>query len=101
MLRVRLPRELGIAVEQRGAIERREEPLVGIDGEGVRSVDPLEERSRALGRERREPVGAVDVQPQAVPGGDVCDPHEVVDDPRVRRPRGCDDREHTAEVRSG
>ena len=101
MLRVRLPREVGFAVEQRGAVERREEPLVGIDRQGVRSVDPAEQGSRALGRQGRKPVCAVDVQPQPVRCGDVCDPHEVVDDPGVRRPRCRDDREHAAEVRSG
>ncbi len=47
VLRVRLPREVGVAVEQRGTVEWREEPLVRIDRQGVRSVDPAEQGSRA------------------------------------------------------
>ena len=61
-------------------------------------MDPAEQRPRALGCQGRKPVCAVYVQPQPLRCGDVCDPHEIVDDPGVRRPCSRDDCEHAPEV---
>ena len=59
------PRGGRVAVDQRAAVQRAEEPLVGIDDEAVGVADAREQF--ALGREeRRAAVGAVHVEPQVV-----------------------------------
>ena len=80
--------QVGLAVDQGGAVEGREEPLVRIDDE---RVGPLEtgEPVPHRGREQRggPAVGAVDVKPQRVLGGDVRHARQVVDDAGVGRAR--------------
>ena len=78
--------QVGLAVDQGGAVERREEPFVGIHNE---RVGPLE-AGKLVPYGRREQggsaaVGAVDVKPQGLLGGDVRHPGQVVHDAGVRR----------------
>ena len=80
--------QVRLAVDQRGAVEGREEPFVRVDDE---RVGPLEsgELLAHRGREerRRAAVGPVDVEPQRLLCRHVGHAVEVVDDPGVGRAR--------------
>ena len=56
--------QIGLAVEQRGAVERCEQPLVGIDDERVGPFEPGELVPARGSEQGRPAVGAVDVEPQ-------------------------------------
>ena len=74
------PRPRRVTVEEGTAVIRGEEPLVGIDDEAVGLLDPGERRPLARRRQRRQPVGAVDVQPQSPLPTDRRDIGQIVDD---------------------
>ena len=78
----------GLAVEQRGAVERGEQPLVGVDDERVRLLDAGEAVAHARREQRRAAVGAVDVEPQPALARDLAHAGEVVDDAGVGRAGG-------------
>ena len=87
-------RQLGFAVEQRARVERREQPFVRIDDEGVDAFDACELCPRAGDAQRRAAVCRVDVEPQPARRGDGGETGEIVDDAGVRRSRGRRDRAH-------
>ena len=87
-----------IAVEDRGAVERREQPLVRVDHDRVGPLDPVEQRPDGGGGESRAAVRAVDVQPDAEPPADLGDAGEIVDVAAVRRAAGRGDGEDAVEV---
>ena len=71
---------------QRGAVERREQPLVGIDDERVGPFESGELVPDRGGEQGGAAVGAVDVEPQRALLGHVGHPGEIVDDAGVGRP---------------
>ena len=79
-----------VAVEERAAVERREEPLVRVDRERVAALDAVEQVPRRGGGERGGPVRAVDVEPEPALLGHACDAGEVVDDAEVGAAGGGD-----------
>ena len=83
MLRVRLPGQLRLPVDQRAAVERREQPLVRIDDEAVRPLDALEQVPHRRRRQRRRSVRAVHMHPDTVLGAHVRHAGQVVDDSEV------------------
>ena len=89
-----LARDRGIAVDQRRAVQRREEPLVGVHDEAVGVAKPGEEMAVGGREDRSAPVGAVDVEPQAVLPRETAEALDVVDDAGVRGPRGGDYADH-------
>ena len=93
MLGVRGPRQIRVAVEQRTAVERREQPLVRVDDEGVAAFDPDVPRTHGWGRQPGTAVRTINMQPEAELLADVGDGGQVVDDPEVRRAGGRDDGE--------
>ena len=81
--------QVGLAVDQGGAVEGSEEPLVRVDDERVGPLEAGELVSDGWGEQRGGPaVRAVDVEPQGVLGGHVGHACQVVDDAGVGRPRG-------------
>ena len=56
---------VGIAVEQRRAVERREQPLVRVDDERVGGLDSVEPVADARREQRGAAVRGVDVHPEA------------------------------------
>ena len=72
-----------IAIEERGAVERREEPLVRIDHERVGSLDAGEPCGELGHAEGGAAVGGVDVEPHVAAGAHVRHAGEVVDDATV------------------
>ena len=98
VLRVHRFGQIGPSVEQGGAVEWREQPLVGIDDERVGTVEPGEDPPGRWCEESRGPsIGTVDVEPQRMLRCDVGYSVEVVHDSCVRRPGGGD---HTDRVGS-
>ncbi len=93
--------ELRVAVDQRGAVERREQPLVRVDDEGVGVLDAVVALPDGGGEQARAAVGAVDVEPQAALAGDLGQALEVVDDALVGGAAGADDGDHRLRVRVG
>ena len=80
--------QVGLSVDQRGAVEGREQPLVGVDDERVGPLESGELLAHRRGEERRRAaVGAVDVEPQRMLCRDVGHAVEVVHDAGVGRPR--------------
>ena len=77
--------QIGLAVEQRGAVEGREEPLVGIDDERVGPFEPDELVPDRWREQGGAPVGAVDVEPQRAFRRHIGHAGEVVDDAGVGR----------------
>ena len=53
-----------MAYENAPRVIRLEEPLVGIDGDGVCCADPFEEPGTLVREYRRAAIGSVDVQPE-------------------------------------
>ena len=95
---MRGPRDGGVAIDQRAGVERREEPLVGIDDERIRPVDASEAVTDGRRDERGPTVRPVHVQPDAALPADVGDTGEVVHDARVRRSGARHDREEPVGV---
>ena len=92
--------QVGPAVDQRGAVEGGEEPLVRVDDERVGALETPELIPHRRGEERRRAaVGAVDMEPQPVLVGDVGHTVEIVDDARVGRSRRGDHTDHVAPAR--
>ncbi len=103
--------QIGLAVEQGGAVERREQPLVGIDDERVGLFESRELVPDRGGEQRGSAVGAVDVEPQIALVRHLGHAGEIVDDAGVGRPGRGDDaddvvgprmlRQHIAQARAG
>src|SRR5450631_3879382 len=83
--------EGGLTIQEGAAVERREQPLVRVDDEGVGVLDPVKEVTNRWGGQTRPAVGAVDVDPDAELSADLRHGVEVVDDAEVRGARRCDD----------
>ena len=79
-----------------GALDRREQPLVGVDDEGVGALDTVEGVAKLRADGGRAGVGAVDVQPGAVVLGEIGDRRHRVDRRRRGRAHGCHDSAHVA-----
>ncbi len=90
-----LSRDRGVAVDQGGAVQGREEPLVGVHDEAVGVAKPGEEIAVRGREDRGAPVGAVDVVPEAVLAREAAEPLDVVDDAGVGGPRRGDHADHT------
>jgi hypothetical protein len=75
--------QVGLAVEERGAVERREQPLVGIDNARVSPLEADELVAHARGEQCCTPVGAIDVEPQVSLGCHLGHPSQVVDDASI------------------
>ena len=85
------PGELRFPVDKRAAIKRREEPLVRVEDERVRLLDTrvlVAQRSR---KDSGSAVRAVDVEPPTALLGYLTNPGKIINDARIRRPRGTDD----------
>ena len=92
VLGVHLSSEIGFAIDQRARAARREQPLVRIDDERVGTIQPGEPVAQLRQQQRRQAVGAVDVEPRADLCGDVGTSGQIVDHSCVRRAaRGDDD----------
>ena len=76
----------GIAVEQRAAVVGGKEPLVRIDDEAIRQFDSGKGRSHPWRGQSREPVGAVDVQPDVALATDRGHSRELVNHPQISGP---------------
>jgi len=83
-----------LAIEQRGAVERREQPLVGIDDERVGPLEAVELGPDRRREERSTAVRAVDVKPQRSFLGHVSQTREIVDEAGVGRAGGGDHADH-------
>ena len=83
----------GVAVQQGAGVVRREQPLVRVDDEGVRPLDPVVEPPDRGGEQAASAVGRVDVEPDPAIRAHLGDAREVVDRPGVRRARARDHRE--------
>jgi alpha,alpha-trehalose phosphorylase len=92
VLRVHRPGEPRVAVEQRGAVERGEQPLVRVHDERVGVLDAVVPVPDARREQAGAAVGAVHVEPEVVLSGDFGGTGQVVDDAGVRRARGRHDR---------
>jgi predicted CoA-binding protein len=69
------------------------QPLVEVEGQRIRRLDPGEPR-RQLGRQQGEPAeGGIDVEPQALLAAEPGQGRKVVDRPGVDRPGGTHDAE--------
>ena len=99
LLGVDRPRELRGAVEQGRAVERRVQPLVRVDHEGVGELEAVVQRPDRRCEDAGPAVGAVDVEPQAEITCGLPDAAQVVDDPGVRRAARRDDRDDGRGVR--
>ena len=86
-----LARDGRVAVDQRGAVQRREEPLVRVHDEAVGVTDAFEQVAVREREERGAAVGAVDVEPQTVLARVAADAFDIVDDARVGGAGGRDD----------
>ena len=80
----------GIAHEDAADGLRQVEPLVRVDRERVDAVEAREQRGARRRGRRGRAVGAVDVQPDAVPGADVGKRAERIDGTGARRARDAD-----------
>ncbi len=98
VLGVGAPTDLRVAVQQGARVERREQPLVGIDDEAVGGLDAGEAVASARRREGRPAVGAVDVHPRVQHGTCRGGRREVVDDAGVGRPGRGDDGEQPGPI---
>ena len=96
-----LARHGRVAVDQRAAVERREEPLVGVDDEAVGVANAAEEVAVGGREDRGAAVGAVDVEPEVVLAREAAEPLEVVDDARVGGAGRGDDADHVLGVGVG
>ena len=90
LLGVRGPAQLRVAVDQRAAVERREQPLVRVDDEGVAALDAGVALADAGRREPGPAVRAVDVEPDPELGADLGHRGQVVHDAEVRGAGGGD-----------
>ena len=91
LVRERVEEVLAAPDEEDAAGFREEEPLVGVERDRVGSIEAGEEVGRRGRRRRGQPVGAVDVEPDALLGAHVREPVDRVDGPGQRRTRGGDD----------
>ena len=94
MLGVGRGRQRRIAVHERGAVVRGEQPLVRVDAEAVGALEAEAQRFGRGRAQRRAAVGRVDVQPEVELGADVGDGVELVDGTDVGRAEVADDGEH-------
>ncbi len=83
MLRVRGAGQVRAPVQQRAAVERREQPLVGVDDEAVGALDPWNLCPHGGRCQRGAAVGAVDVHPEVAAVAHLGHTGEVVDDAEV------------------
>src|SRR6185437_12269706 len=98
VLLVHGPGHRRVPVQQRGAVERREQPLVRVHDERVGMLDTVV-ASPDTRREQAGPaVGTVHVEPQLVLAGHLGHAGQVVDDARVRGPRRGHHRGHRARI---
>ncbi len=77
------PGQMGLPVDEGGAVEGGEEPLVGVHHERVRQFHAFEPVARRRGEEGGAPVGPVHVEPQGPLPGHPPHPGQVVDDAGV------------------
>ncbi len=88
----------GIAVEQGAAVERREQPLVGVDDETVGTFDATEPVAHARCQKAGAAVRPVDVEPHTQLVGNVGRRGKVVDDTGVGGATRGHDGEHPITV---
>ena len=81
---------LDVVDEQHAAGLGHVQPLVRVDGRRVGALKAGEARPGPRGAGRRQPVGAVDVQPHVAPRADVGQRGDVVDRPGQGGPAGRD-----------
>ena len=82
---------LAVADEQRAGPVGQEEPLVRVEDDRVRALDPREGRRPSAGEEEEPAVGRVDVEPEPLARGEIRERRQVVDRARVRRAGVADD----------
>ena len=87
VLGVHRGRLVGIAVQHRGAVERREPPFVRVGDEGI-GVLEAGETPVLIRQQRRGAVGAIDMHPQIAFSAHRRDALKVIDDARIGRARG-------------
>jgi hypothetical protein len=87
------PGESGLAIQQRAAVERGEQPLVRVDDERVGVLDPGVQAPNGWRCKTRPAVRPVDVEPDAEIGADLRHGVEIVDRAEVCRARRRDHRE--------
>ena len=84
-LAVRRRASRGVTVDQRAAVVGREQPLVRVDDEAVSLLNPVEQGPGLRVGHGRKAVGTIDVAPDAVLPGEVCQPAKVIDCAAVGR----------------
>jgi len=84
---------LHVPQEDAAARVRRVQPLVWIERDRIRALDPGEERAKIVGEDRGATVGSVDVQPKIKLAGKIGEFGERVDRACGDGPGGRDDRE--------
>ena len=90
VLRVRLPGQPRLPVDQRARPRGREHPLVWVDDEGVGALDAGVALTHLGQQHRRQAVGAIHVEPCPQVGGDLGATGKIVDDAGIRAAAGSD-----------
>ena len=80
----RAPQQGAVADEKAAALVRLVEPLVRIDRDRVRQLDPGERLASALGQRREATVRSIDVQPGTGGAADLGDLRQRIDRPGAR-----------------
>ena len=93
---VRAAESARVADEQRARAVGQEQPLVRIERDRVRALEPAEGVPPALGEDEEPAVGGIHVQPQPLRARELGRGLEVVHRARVRRARAHDQEEGTA-----
>ena len=92
------PGEFGVPVDQRTAVEGREEPLVRVEDERVSLLDAGVFVAYRSGKDSGSAVRAVDVEPPTALLRNLSKPGEIVDDAAIGRTRGADDSGDIADI---
>ena len=79
----RSPSGIWIAVDQRAAVEWREQPFVRINDEAVGALDAIEQRTTARRCQCCSAVSTVDMHPYSAVSTHLADTCEIIDDAQV------------------
>ena len=85
---------------EHAAAHRRRKPLVCVDRDGVRQLDPGEDAAQPLGRDQRSAPGRIHVVPEFGAAGDLRTGRQRIDHARVGGPGSGRDHDRHAALRA-